>query len=420
MPDRSIPPSIEVPRQFQLIHAISGYLNSGVALHKIHAGTLPLVKLEFVFRSGSWFESFPGGAFFTSKMLPEGTKNFTSKEISFKFERYGAFLEMHPGPDYTSIILYAMNKHLKHLLAVLREIIFNPVFPEKELEALRKIQYNNLLISKEKNSFVASVKFREIIFGKDHPYGRTMDEKIIKDQDPASLAAYHRDFFPGNFEIVISGMVGDEVVEWVEQTFSECEPVQLKPFGKIPLKQNIERIHLTKKNSYQSALRIGNLSVKKDHPDFIRVMVMNELFGGYFGSRLMQNIREDKGYTYGIYSSLVTYHEEGYFVIAADVKKEFADKAIEEIYKEMRILRNIKVAEKELDKVKSYLKGNYLSSITTPFTIADKFKNVHFYGLGYSFYDDLFERIDQINTDDIREAARQYLDPDAMCEVVVG
>ncbi len=420
MPDRSVSPRIEVPRQFKLIHARTKHIDSGLALHIIHAGSLPLVKLEFVFRSGSWFESFPGVAFFTSRMLPEGTKRFSSDEISFLFERYGAFLEIHPGPDYCSVVLYVMNRHLEHLTDVLREIIFNPVFPEKELEILRQHQYNNLQISRKKNSFMASTKFLEILFGKEHPYGRTMDEEVINNQDPAKLAEYHRKFFPGNFEIIVSGKVEDKLVALLEQTFSGCGPVHLKPFDKKALKQNVERVHLKKKDSYQSALRIGHLSIKKNHPDFIRVMVMNELFGGYFGSRLMQNIREDKGYTYGIYSSLVSYHESGYFVISADVKKEFAEKAIEEIYKEIDLLRTEKVSEAELDKVKNYLKGNYLSSITTAFSIAEKFRNVHFYGLDYSFYDELFERIDKINTEDILIAARQYLNPDKMSEVLVG
>ncbi len=420
MPDRSTPPPIETPKQFKLLHADTRHLHSGVALHLIHAGTLPLLKLEFIFRSGSWFETFPGAALFTTKMLPEGTKSFTSKEISFLFERYGAFLENHSGPDYNSLVVYTMNRHLKHLIPVLREIIYEPVFPEKELEVLKKIQYNNLQISKEKNSYMASVKFRKILFGEDHPYGRTVDEEVINNQNAGRLKGYHREFFPENFEIVISGMAGDDVVEMLEQEFSDIQQIRLKSFDNKPLKQNRGKIHLNRKDSYQSALRIGHLSIKKDHPDFIKLMVMNELFGGYFGSRLMQNIREDKGYTYGVYSSLVSYREAGYFVIAADVKKEFTERAIEEIYKEIQVLRNEKVPDQELIKVKNYLKGNYLSSITTPFSIAEKFKNVHFYGLDYSFYDHLFEQIDQIGADDIMSMARQYLDPNEMSEVVVG
>ncbi len=420
MPDRSAPPKIVVPQQFKLLHAETKYLDSGVALHIVQAGTLPLIKLEFIFRSGSWFETFPGAALFTSKMLPEGTKNFTSKKISFLFERYGAFLENHSGPDYNSLVVYTMNRHLKRLMPVLRELIFDPAFPEKELDVIKKLQYNNLQISREKNSYVASTKFREIIFGKDHPYGRTINEEVISKQDRENLEKYHREFFPGNFEVIISGIAGDDVVNMLEDTFSDGTKSRLKPFGDKPLKQNIEKLQLGRKESFQSALRIGSLSIKKGHPDFIRLMVMNELFGGYFGSRLMQNIREDKGYTYGIYSSLVSYRKAGYFVIAADVKKEFTKKAIEEIYKEIRILRNEKVPEKELDKVKNYLKGNYLSSITTPFSIAEKFKNVHFYGLGYSFYDNLFERIDQIDTDDLMSMAQRYLDPENMTEVVIG
>lgn len=420
MPDRSIAPPVEEPSKFELVHAKTRILNSGIALHIIHMGTLPLIKLEFIFRSGTWFESMPGVAFFTATMLPEGTIHYSSKDISLRFDRSGAFLEIHPGPDYSSIVVYAVKRHMENILPIIRELIYDPVFPEKELDVLKKLQFNNLQISKEKNSYLAYTKFREVLFGINHPYGRLLDEEIIERQNQEMLRPFHQSHFPGNFEIVLSGMAGDDVIELMEKTFLSGPKVRLMPFQKINLHRNIEKVHVPKENSLQAAIRIGHVTIKKDHPDFVKLMLTNELFGGYFGSRLMQNIREDKGYTYGIHSSIASFREAGYFSIAADVKKEFITQTIKEIHKEIRILREEKVPEEELAKVRNHIKGNYLSSITTPFSIAEKFKNIHFYGLDYSFYDHLFDRIDEVTPDDILTTAGRYLNPEEMSEVVVG
>jgi predicted Zn-dependent peptidase len=150
------------------------------------------------------------------------------------------------------------------------------------------------------------------------------------------------------------------------------------------------------------------------------MLVLNEVFGGYFGSRLMKNIREEKGFTYGISSNLVTLRHEGYLVIGTDVKKEFTGLTLDEVYKEMEILRNGPVGEEELQTVKNYMIGSFAGSLNSPFAIADNFKSIYFEGLTYDFFEHYIENILHTSAGDLVYLANTYLQPDSLLEVVVG
>jgi predicted Zn-dependent peptidase len=172
--------------------------------------------------------------------------------------------------------------------------------------------------------------------------------------------------------------------------------------------------------SVQASVRVGRLLFNRTHPDYLRMRVVNEILGGYFGSRLMKNIREDKGYTYGIYSRISTYSDTGSLVIGADVKKEFAAEVIEEIYKEMNVLAQEPVPAQELEVVRNYMLGKFLGNSITPFDLAEKFKVLLFNGLNYVHYEELLDTIKTIDTEQIMQVASLYLTPQLMTEVVVG
>jgi predicted Zn-dependent peptidase len=194
----------------------------------------------------------------------------------------------------------------------------------------------------------------------------------------------------------------------------------VKTFSPIDYTYKPKKIRKASQKDLQASIRIGKPIIGKNHPDYIACMVVNELLGGYFGSRLMQNIREDKGYTYGIHSSIVTLKNDAYFVIGTDVKREYVEATVQEIYHETQRLIDEPVAELELNTVRNYIKGSFLSSITTPFSIAEKVKNVRFYDLDYSFYHNFFDSLDGLDAEDILKAAQKYFSPEDMTEVIVG
>jgi len=420
MPDRSIPPAARIPQKFLLPRAELHILGNDVPLHVLSIGDLPILKLEFVFRAGAWFETFPGNSFFTVKMLAEGTKRYSSSEIAAFIDQHGAFLELHSGPDYCSLELLTVERHLRSLLSRVFDIIHDPSFPEEELALLQMIQSQQLSVNLEKNSYVASRLFREKLYGSDHPYGRSLQFDTIDHQQKDSLQRFHREYLKNNFEIIVSGKVTDAVVRDIGRHFSDSDSYNPKAFEMLDNSYKKSSEWIARDGELQVSIRVGKPFPSRRDPEYTQAIVVNEILGGYFGSRLMQNIREEKGYTYGIHSSIVNQKSASHLVIGTDVKKEFAEETLREIYKEIAVLRNEAVAQEELDTVINYIKGSYLAGFTSEFSVTEKFKNIHYYDLDYDYYDGFFDRLDAVTPKDILYAAQKHFDPEAMSEVIVG
>lgn len=174
-------------------------------------------------------------------------------------------------------------------------------------------------------------------------------------------------------------------------------------------------------SAVQSAIRIGKLSINKTHEDFMKLYILNTIFGGYFGSRLMKNIREDKGYTYGIYSMMMSFQQAGVFLIASEVGAEVCNSAVDEIYKELKILNTELIAQDELDLVKKYLAGSVLRSFDGPYQVADRFKSLLKYGIDYrKYYMDLMNTIDSVTSQELLQTSQKYLQASSMLELIVG
>jgi zinc protease len=418
--DRTTPPPAKAIEDIQLAQASSIKLDNKIPLHVINTGKQDVLRLELVFKAGHWFEPKEGVALFTFKMLNEGTKNKSAKDINNYIDQFGSFLDLEPSMDYCTLTLYTLPKHLDNLLPLIKELVYESNFPQEELETFKSIRIQKIRINEQKNNIVASHKFRETLFGRQHPYGRTLSVEAAQSIQREDLVNFHKDYIIDNFEIILSGKVSEENINSVNKTFGQHQvhtyfkQLQYSPEGAS------EKVLVEKAQSLQSSIRIGKILFTKSHPDYLEMLMVNEILGGYFGSRLMKNIREDKGFTYGISSSILSLKNEGFFILGTDVKKEFTEQTLEEIYKEIQILRNDLVEEEELNTVKNYMLGSFLSSINTPFAIADKFKAIYFNDLDYSYYHNYIKVINNITSKRIQELANQYLNPDSLTEVVIG
>ncbi len=423
--DRTQAPSYKNIDSYILPEAVSGKLDNGIPLHLILSGTQPVVRIELVFKGGNWYEPTFGCAHFVTKMLSEGTSKHTAKEIQDLFAYYGAFPEFNSGMDHASVTLYTLSKHLEALLPLIHELVSESVFPEKELESAKNITLQGLKVNKEKTAFLAGSKFRELLFGAEHPYGYFLSEEAIGNVGiPTLLDFYKKNYTVRNCEIVVSG-AGDIDFAKLINTYlgadnwgkTDSLPYKGKSFSAVNFSK---REFQEKEAAVQSSIRMGRKLFSISHPDYFNLYCLNEIFGGYFGSRLMQNIREDKGYTYGINSNLVTYKNEGYFVIGTDVKREFTLHTVDEVYKEMKRMKEEKVSAEELETVRNYMLGSFVNSITTPFAVADKFKTIHFNGLGYDFYKNYFNTLKNISPETLMATANKYFDENSMTESIAG
>ena len=420
MLDRSVPPVFNDIKEFHLVQAESHQLANGIPIHTINIDQQPVVKLELIIPAGQWYESTTGQSYFAIKMLSEGTETRTSKYISNRFDQYGAFLELNPGFDHVTVTLYTLSKYLDELLPLLAEITYGSNFPAQELETLKSVKRQKIKVDQEKNSYLASRKFREQIFGPNHPYGSYLQEKHLDQIDRQSLLEFEKKRIPGPFEILLSGSIASSTLTMIDQHFGGIPTGNDQSAPQFNYTYKPERIQIEKENSLQTSIRVGKPLFKRDHKDHIDMLVLNEILGGYFGSRLMRNIREEKGYTYGIGSYVATLVQEGFWMISTDVKKEFRDNTISEIFKEMKLLTQHMVGQKELKTIKNYMLGSFLSEINTPFALAEKFKNVHFYGLTYEYYHKLFNRISVIEGRDLLQLAQKHWQEDSLSVVTVG
>lgn len=422
--DRTLAPPFQVIRHINLPAVETLTLDNGLPLHIINIGEQPIVRLECLFEAGTWYETMPGASYFATKMLSEGTSTRTSAEISEAFDRVGAFTEMSHTSDRSGIVVYCLARFLPQVLPLVQELIADATFPEKEWNDLRNIMLQNHRVNWEKSAFQASTYFREALFGPEHPYGRSRDEEqIVNLAKEEALAHYKSRIQHAPFRLVMAGKVGREEVEAVNAFLGKGSSLTHTEQSEPTYLTNTadEKIILVERpESVQSSIRYGKLLFTRQHPDYYKMLVTNEILGGYFGSRLMKNIREEKGLTYGISSNVSTLRHAGYFMIGTDVKKDFTEQTLDEIRREIALLQTVPVAGDELQTVKNFMAGEFAGSLNTAFDVADRQKILIMDGLPTDFFERYIEQIHATTADDILRLAQTYLDLDTMTEVVVG
>lgn len=418
MLDRKVAPKHDEITLFNLPSPEIYTLSSGVPLF-VHRGvSQQVLKVELVFSGAKWDEPKNGLSYFTALLLEKGTGTKTSFEIADYFDRHGASVEISPGFDFVSVSLFSLTKNITHVLPLFVELVTSSVFPEKELTIQKDIFNQNLKVNNEKNSYVASKLIRQHLFGDSHPYGRSIEEGDVNKLSGQDL----NNFFHNQFSLLQSFVVGavdESLLKKLVTTLSEIPGDSKKSQLTFSASQDESSIYLKKPGSTQSSLRLGKRTIGRSHQDYPALILINHIFGGYFGSRLMKNIREDKGLTYGIYSSLNNLRNNAFFMIAADVNKINKDKAVTEIKKELNLLSNKLVTSQELHNAKNHLLGSLQLEIANPFSIIEKIKTIHLYGLDENFYNKLFLDIHDLDEATLKKVSNNYLD-DNMVEIAVG
>ena len=421
--DRTQSPAFQAIQEVRLPAVQTHQLDNGLPLYVIAVAHQPVLRLECVFTAGAWYEQVPGTSFFAMKMLAEGTHSRSSAEISEYIDRYGIFLELNSGPDRASVVVYCLTKFLPNVLPLLREMLTESIFPQKELEDLRNITLQNLRVNYEKNAYLAGVLFREKLFGAKHPYGRSQHPEIVTQLTRSDVVDfYERAIRNRSFQLILAGDATENEILLINNELGQL-PIRtdnLLSFADNTFADNELPILAEKPDSIQSSIRLGRRLFNRAHPDFFKMLVTNEVLGGYFGSRLMKNIREEKGFTYGISSNMPSFRRDGYFLIGTDVNKENTQQTLDEIHKEIHILQTEPIEQSELDVVKNYMAGEFVGSLNTPFEIADRYKVILLDGLPADFLTTYIQNIRAITPADIIETATHYLAAEQLREVVVG
>ncbi|HEX7493191.1 MAG TPA: pitrilysin family protein [Bacteroidales bacterium] len=398
-------------------------LNNGVPVFTIEAGTEDIMRLEFTFRAGQVKEHLPLLASACNMMLSEGSQNFSSEELNRSLDYYGVFLNQSAEKDRAGIVLFFLSKHIEKVLELSREILFRPVFPEPELNALMKKRFRWYLVNREKVQNIAMDQFFESVFGKNHPYGYQVIDRDFENITRALLKDFHLKYYtPENMAVIISGKIPSKTAELFNSYIGNIVPngINYKDSVTIPVAEKLKKVHLNKPGTVQSAVKIGSPTINKRHSDYPGLKILDSILGGYFGSRLMKNIREEKGYTYGISSNVSSLDLSGYKVISTEVAIKNCQKSIDEIYKEIKLLQSVPVKKEEMAVVRNYMAGEMLRMFDGPFALAESFISAWEFGLDNNYYYRLAEKIKTIDSDEIIDLARTYYNIDDLYEVTVG
>jgi len=398
-------------------------LDNGVPVYTIDAGAQEVVQVELVFYAGNWYEQQRAVAAAVNYLLKNGTSSRTAYDINEEFEYYGAYCNRSCFNETAVISLSALTKQLPAVLPVVRDMITDSVFSEAELDIYKQNSKQRIKVNLQKCDFVANRLADAHLFGNEHPYGKYTNPEDLDALTGSQLKDFFRQYYlNGQCVIFVSGKLPADIEQQLNNTFGD---LSLKAFEnrfttikQTPAPEKKYRIE-NDVNGVQGAIRIARHFPNRHHPDFMKVMVLNTLFGGFFGSRLMSNIREDKGYTYGIHSYIQNHIHDTAWMISTEAGKDVCEATIEEVYKEMKLLREDLVDGEELLLVRNYLIGTILGDLDGPFHIMGRWKNLVLNNLDGEYFYRSIETIKTISAEELRVLAKKYLNPDDFYELVV-
>ena len=426
-PNRAVPPFIKDAIDFNVIlpPCEKHVLSNGVEVYALNMGTEEMIMLNWVFFAGNWYEDKKTVAAACNFLLKNGTASKTAFEINEHFEYYGSYLNRSCYNETSEVVLHCLNKHVEELLPVVAEIVSESSFREEEIDIYKQNSQQRLKVSLQKCEFVAGRLIDAYLFGEDHPYGAYNNLEDYEAINREDLLSFYNEYYKrGRCVMFVSGKLPETLI-----------PLLDRHFGKLPIRNHrsgIELVHHAMEpaaqkqfnitndvNGVQSAIRIARNFPNRHHPDFQKVMVLNNVFGGFFGSRLMGNIREDKGYTYGIYSYLLNHVQESGWMISTEAGRDVTPATIEEIYREMADLKEEKIDEEELLMTRNYMIGTILGDLDGPFQVAGRWKNLILNDLDEKYFYAGIETIKSVSAAELQELANKYLRQEEFYELVV-
>lgn len=396
-------------------------LDNGIDVYAINAGAEEVLSVEWVFFAGNWQEEQNLVAATTNFLLRNGTSSRTAFQINEHFEYYGSYLNRACYNETANITLHCLNKHIGELLPVVKELIMDSVFPQEELDIYKQNMKQRLKVNLKKSEFVAGRLIDVYLFGEKHPYGKYSSLEDFDALIKEDLIPYYKNYYQqGKLILFVAGRIPADMGSQLNKHFGDL-PNNLRGLkGNTVMPETQKKWRITNDaNGVQGSIRIARPFPNRHHPDFLKVQVLNALFGGFFGSRLMSNIREDKGYTYGIHSYLQNHLHESAWMVSTEAGKDVSEATIEEVYKEMKLLREELVGEEELLLVRNYLMGGILGDLVGPFQVIARWKNLVLNEQTSQYFYDSINTIRTISAEELQSLANKYLQPEEFYELVV-
>lgn len=426
--NRSIAPAIQPVKAPEIPKYRMLQLSNGLSICILDCPEYDILKLEVAFHAGRPEEKQKLTALMTPKLMLEGAAGRSGASLAEELDFAGATISSWSWLDATGFVVTGLSKYASTILPIVADILVRPDFPEKELQTLVQNHLQELQVELDKVEVLSYRILTEHLYGSGHPLGYNSTAEEYKALSRASIKAYFEDHLSlEKAFIIVSGNIDASV----EQALENC-------FGTIPLPKHNTVLHrntptpspifpkgkkttlqLEHGSGEQASIKMGCLLFNRSHPDFYEMLIVNTIFGGYFGSRLMMNIREQKGFTYNIYSAIDTYYASGFFYISTEVNRDKTTATIRAIRLEMKKMREKPVELEELEMVKNYMAGALLSSLDGPLNKSVSLRTILFEGMGKEGIDRQLTALKTITPERIMELSNLYLRPELFLTVVV-
>ncbi len=397
--------------------------SNGFNIYALKAGVQPVLRLDFIFDAGLVRQLRNAEAAFTASMLSEGTSKRNALSLAESLDFYGSYFQTRCNADDAVASLYCLDKHFENCLPLFLEALIASIFPAKELDIQKKNSLQKLSVNEKKNSYLCRKNFYQNLLGESHPYAAFSSKENINALDRTSLEVFHKTQYLGGLKyLMLSGCFSDQTYNALTDAVADLPFTKAQNTSEIissPI-SNFGKHFLEKNDSVQSAIRIGKISILRTHEDFRKLQFLNLIFGGYFGSRLMKNIREDKGLTYGIYSVLEPFKETSVWYIDSDINSKNRESGINEIYKELHRICSEPIPKEEIETARNYYLGSFLRSLDGPFSLADRLKIMIDYELPASYYPDFVKILNSVGAEELQALAQKYFAEENIVEMIVG
>ncbi|MCB2206613.1 insulinase family protein [bacterium] len=424
--DRSRPPLPGTPKDVRFPDWFEETLSNGLRVIVYEQHALPLAAINLVAHGGSFYDgAFPGLAGMTAELLTKGTASRSASDIVEEIEFLGGSIGSNAGWDSISIGASLLSRHLEQAMEVVADCARTPSFPDEEIERVREQRLADILQNQSSPGVLAWDRLSQAIYGV-HPYGQSPDGDVasVSAMNAEQIRAFHSGrFVASNMVLLVVGDVDpSQLLQLAERHFGDMPQGEATPLpAQLPDITPARKVQIVDRpRAVQSSVFVGHVGLPRNHEDFIPAYLLNMLFGGYFGSRLNLNLREDKGYTYGAHARFDARRHAGPFSAGAEVRNEVTDASITEILFEMRRIREERVSDEELENVKSYVTGSFPLQIETPMQVAQRIMNIELYGLEKTYYNSFNSRILAVTAEDIQQVAQRCFHPEQAVIVAAG
>lgn len=420
--DRSQFPKSGPAPEIKIGEAETFTLDNGLKVFVVKNDKLPRVAFTLVLERDPLLEGDKAGLTgFVGEMMTGGTTSRTKDQLDEEIDFIGGSLSA----SSTSIFASSLKKHQAKILELMADVLYNPVFPQEELDKLKKQSLTGLATSKDDPGAISSRLVNAMVYGKDHPYGEVTTEETINNIAVEDIKDYYETFFKPNiaYLAIVGDMDKEEAEKVVNQYFAKWESGDVPKFNyKTPERPGENVVGLVdRSSSVQTNINIVQpVELKIGDEDYISSRLVNQILGGGSSSRLFMNLREDKGYTYGAYSSISSDKLIGEISANAAVRTEVTDSAVVQFIYELDRLVKSGVTEEELEKAKSNLAGSFGRSLESPSTIANFALNTERYNLPKDYYATYLQKMNSYTVEDINKAAVDLIQPDKMYITAVG